>query len=293
MLGDNMTFKEFGEVFENYDLVNNNTYKVHSICNYYIIVDDVIKLTNLINYLNNQNIKYFVIGNGSNVILPSIYDGVVIKLKFNSIEYLDNKVIVGSSYMLNKLAYETINNGLSGLEWASGIPGTIGASIYGNAGAYKDEISNYVEEIEVLENNKIKIIKKSDITFSYRNTSLRKRNLIILKATLILKQGNKEESLNLVKERLERRSATQPLDYPSAGSVFRNPEGLFAGKLIEDLNLKGKMVGDAKISEKHANFIINNGNATGEDIQKLIVLIMNEVKKEYQIDLILEQEIIK
>lgn len=288
-----MTFKEFGEVFENYDLVNNNTYKVHSICNYYIIVDDVIKLTNLINYLNNQNIKYFVIGNGSNVILPSIYDGVVIKLKFNSIEYLDNKVIVGSSYMLNKLAYETINNGLSGLEWASGIPGTIGASIYGNAGAYKDEISNYVEEIEVLENNKIKIIKKSDITFSYRNTSLRKRNLIILKATLILKQGNKEESLNLVKERLERRSATQPLDYPSAGSVFRNPEGLFAGKLIEDLNLKGKMVGDAKISEKHANFIINNGNATGEDIQKLIVLIMNEVKKEYQIDLILEQEIIK
>ncbi len=288
-----MTFKEFGEVFENYDLVNNNTYKVHSICNYYIIVDDVIKLTNLINYLNNQNIKYFVIGNGSNIILPSIYDGVVIKLKFNSIEYLDNKVIVGSSYMLNKLAYETINNGLSGLEWASGIPGTIGASIYGNAGAYKDEISNYVEEIEVLENNKIKIIKKSDITFSYRNTSLRKRNLIILKATLILKQGNKEESLNLVKERLERRSATQPLDYPSAGSVFRNPEGLFAGKLIEDLNLKGKMVGDAKISEKHANFIINNGNATGEDIQKLIVLIMNEVKKEYQIDLILEQEIIK
>lgn len=288
-----MTFKEFGEVFENYDLVNNNTYKVHSICNYYIIVDDVIKLTNLINYLNNQNIKYFVIGNGSNIILPSIYDGVVIKLKFNSIEYLDNKVIVGSSYMLNKLAYETINNGLSGLEWASGIPGTIGASIYGNAGAYKDEISNYVEEIEVLENNKIKIIKKSDITFSYRNTSLRKRNLIILKATLILKQGNKEESLNLVKERLERRSATQPLDYPSAGSVFRNPEGLFAGKLIEDLNLKGKMVGDAKISEKHANFIINNGNATGEDIQKLIGLIMNEIKKEYQIDLILEQEIIK
>ncbi len=288
-----MTLEEYGTVYKNYDLINNNTYKVHSICNYFIIVDDVIKLTNLINYLNENNSKYFVIGNGSNIILPSKYDGIVIKLNFNSLEYSGEKVIVGASYMINKLAYETINNNLTGLEWASGIPGTIGASIYGNAGAYKDEISNYVDEIEVLENNKVKIIKKSDIIFSYRNTSLKKKNLIIIKATLKLSKGNKEESLELVKDRLRRRTESQPIDHPSAGSVFRNPEGLFAGKLIEDLNLKGKTIGGAQISEKHANFIINTGNATGEDIVKLIELIKKEVKKEYKIDLILEQLIIK
>ena len=287
-----MSLEEFGKVYENKDLYEYNTYRVHSICNYLIIVDNVVKLTNLILYLNNEKIKYFVIGNGSNIILPSKYEGVVIKLNFNDIEFISDKVIVGASYMLNRLAIESIDKGLSGLEWASGIPGTIGGSIYGNAGAYKDEIANYIEEIEVLENNHIKILKRNDIFFEYRSSSLQKRDLIILKATLKLNKGNKEESLALIKDRLERRINTQPLDYPSAGSVFRNPEGLFAGKLIEDLNLKGKKIGGAEVSDKHANFIINNGNATGEDIVNLIELIKLEVKKEYNIDLILEQKII-
>ncbi len=287
-----MSLEEFGKVYENKDLYEYNTYRVHSICNYLIIVDNVVKLTNLILYLNNEKIKYFVIGNGSNIILPSKYEGVVIKLNLNDIEFISDKVIVGASYMLNRLAIESIDKGLSGLEWASGIPGTIGGSIYGNAGAYKDEIANYIEEIEVLENNHIKILKRNDIFFEYRSSSLQKRDLIILKATLKLNKGNKEESLALIKDRLERRINTQPLDYPSAGSVFRNPEGLFAGKLIEDLNLKGKKIGGAEVSDKHANFIINNGNATGEDIVNLIELIKLEVKKEYNIDLILEQKII-
>lgn len=287
-----MELEKYGEVFKDYDLINNNTYKVHSICEYFIIVNDVIKLTNLISYLNSNNIKYFVIGNGSNIILPSHYDGVVIKLKFNELEIKGNKVIVGSSYMINKLAMDTINSGLTGLEWASGIPGTIGGSVVGNAGAYKDEISNYIEEIEVLENNKVKILKKSDILFEYRYTSLKRRDLIILKVVLKLKKGSKEESLAIVKDRLERRMATQPLDYPSAGSVFRNPEGDFAGRLIEEIGFKGKGIGGALVSNKHANFIVNNGGATGEDIVKLINLIHDEVLKKYKIDLFIEQQII-
>ena len=287
-----MSLEEFGKVYEKKDLYEYNTYRVHSICNYLVIVDNVVKLTNLILYLNKENIKYLIIGNGSNIILPSVYDGVVIKLSLNDIEFKGDKVIVGSSYMINKLAMECINNGLSGLEWASGIPGTIGGSIYGNAGAYKDKIANYIEEIEVLENNHIKILKKNDIFFEYRSSSLQKRDLIILKATLKLNKGDINESLALVKDRLERRIATQPLDFPSAGSVFRNPEGLFAGKLIEDLNLKGTKIGGAEISEKHANFIINVDNATGEDIVKLINHIQSKVKEEYNIDLILEQKII-
>ena len=287
-----MSIEEYGKVTKDFDLVNNNTYKVHSICNYYIEVSDVIKLTKLINYLKKENTKYLIIGNGSNIILPSQYNGIVIKPLFYDLEIDGEYLTVGSSYMINKLAMESIEHNLTGLEWASGIPGTIGASIYGNAGAYKDEISNYVEEIEVLENDKVKILKKNDIFFSYRETSLQKKDLIILKAKLKLSKGNKEESLAIVKDRLERRTASQPLNYPSAGSVFRNPEGLFAGKLIEDLGLKGKQIGGAQISEKHANFIINIGNATGEDIVNLIKLIITEVKKEYNIDLFLEQKII-
>ena len=287
-----MSLEEYGKVTEKYDLINNNTYKVHSICNYFIEVDDVVKLTKLINYLNKEGLKYLIIGNGSNIILPSTYDGIVIKLSFYDLEIDNEYVTVGSSYMINKLAMETVNHNLTGLEWASGIPGTIGASIYGNAGAYKDEISNYIEEIEVLENNKEKILKKNDIFFDYRETSLQKKNIIILKAKLKLNKGNKEESLAIIKDRLERREASQPLDFPSAGSVFRNPEGLFAGKLIEDLGLKGKSIGGAMVSEKHANFIINTGNATGEDVINLIKLIITEVKKEYNVDLVLEQKII-
>ena len=287
-----MSLEEYGKVTEKYDLINNNTYKVHSICNYFIEVDDVVKLTKLINYLNKEGLKYLIIGNGSNIILPSTYDGIVIKLSFYDLEIDNEYVTVGSSYMINKLAMETVNHNLTGLEWASGIPGTIGASIYGNAGAYKDEISNYIEEIEVLENNKVKILKKNDIFFDYRETSLQKKNIIILKAKLKLNKGNKEESLAIIKDRLERREASQPLDFPSAGSVFRNPEGLFAGKLIEDLGLKGKSIGGAMVSEKHANFIINTGNATGEDVINLIKLIITEVKKEYNVDLVLEQKII-
>lgn len=287
-----MNFANYGIVKKQYDLYNNNTYRVHSICDYFIIVNDVVKLINLIALLNNNNIKYFVIGNGSNIILPIKYNGVVIKLDFNSIEYTNNKVIVGASYLLNKISIETAKNNLTGLEWASGIPGSIGASIVGNAGAYNDSISNYVEEIEVLENNKIKIIKKNDIFFEYRSSSLKKRRLIVLKVVLLLKQGKSQESLAIIQDRALRRKNSQPLQFPNAGSVFRNPEGKYAGKLIEDLNLKGKSINGAEISSKHANFIINKGNATGEDIKELIKLIKSSVYKHYHINLTLEQEII-
>ena len=287
-----MFLDEFGKVYKDKDLYEYNTYKVHSIANYLIEVDNVVKLTKLIAFLNEKGYKYFVIGNGSNIILPSKYDGIVIKLSFYDIKYEKDIITVGASYMLNKLAMESVNNGFTGLEWACGIPGTVGGSLYGNAGAYLDEIANYVEEAEVLENNRIKILKKNDIFFEYRSSSLQKRDLIILSVKLKLKKGSKEESLSLVNDRYQRRIASQPLNYPSAGSVFRNPEGMYAGKIIEDLGLKGKTIGGAMISDKHANFIVNTGNATGEDIYALIRFIKDKVKEEAGIDLILEQKIV-
>lgn len=147
--------------------------------------------------------------------------------------------------------------------------------------------------IKVLTPNlEIKELKKEEIEHSYRSTNIKKQQLIVLEGTFLLKPGNKEESLELINDRSKRRASSQPLDKPSAGSVFRNPPGDYAGRLIEEAGLKGKIIGGAMISPKHANFIVNIGNATSNDVKSLIKLIKVEVKKKFNIDLILEQEII-
>jgi len=240
--------------------------------------------------LKKENIKYFVIGGGSNIILPSTYDGVVIKLDFSELIINENSIEVEAGYYLNKLANETINLGLQGLEWATGIPGQIGGSIVSNAGAYKHEIMDYVLLVEVLVDDEIKILTKNDIKYGYRETNLKDK--IVLKAALKLNQGNKDELINLVRENTNKRVSTQPLDYPNCGSIFRNPEGNAAGKLIEDAGLKGYQIGGAEVSNKHANFIINKDNATSEDIKNLISYVQNKVLEVYGIDLVVEPKII-
>jgi len=193
-----------------------------------------------------------------------------------------------------KLALKTANLGLSGLEFASGIPGTIGGALYMNAGAYNSSMSDIILETQVLDENlNIITLTNQQLNFGYRYSILKQKDYICLNAKMKLKKRNKEEILNIIKTRKEKRLQSQPLEFPSAGSVFRNPEGMYAGKLIEDLGLKGENIGDAYISEKHANFIINKGNASGEDIDKLITLIKKQVKEEYDIELINEQEIIE
>ncbi len=284
--------KKYGELYNNFNLKNNNTYKIESIAKYYIIVNDVIKLKELIKYLDAIKEKYFIIGNGSNIILPSFYDGVVIKLNFNNLIIEENNVEVGSSYMINKLSLDTVNNNLKGLEWAAGIPGTIGASIIGNSSCYEGSLMPLIKKLDVLINNEIKIITTDDFNYSYRHTTLKDDKVIILKAYLELEEGNKEELLEIIKDRTKKRIDAQPLEYPSAGSVFRNPVGYFAGKLIEDEGLKGYSIGGAMVSEKHANFIINKDNATSEDIIKLITEIQDIILEKHEIYLILEQEII-
>ncbi len=286
------------EVLENISLENYNTYKIKTSAKYMAFPKNKEELIELLKYIKDNNIKYFLLGNGSNVILPdNKYDGVIINFKkMCNYKFLDNeKVFVEAGVMLNKIAMETINNNLKGLEWATGIPGTIGASILGNAGAYLHEICEYLQSIEVLDKDlNIKTLNKEDIKFEYRNSSLKEnRDYIILSAILQLDNGVKEESMKLVQDRLQRRLASQPLDYPSAGSVFRNPsKEMPAGKLIEEANLKGKKQGGAMISEKHANFIINESNATSSDIKELICLIKDKIKENNNIDLICEQEII-
>lgn len=290
--------EELGKVckfLENENLKNYNTYKLECTCSYIAFPSTIEELTNLLNILRKYKIKWFILGNGSNVILPSYYNGVIIKLSnFNKCKIDGNNINVESGYMLNKLANELSSKGYTGMEWATGIPGTVGGSICGNAGAYKSSMSNIIKDVTLLDNSEVITLNNKELEFNYRDSLLKHRkDLIVLSCNIKLEKGNLEEIKKTIEERTLKRIETQPLDYPSCGSVFRNPEGLSTGKLIDDLGLKGYQIGGAKISEKHANFIINNNNATSEDIIKLIELIKDKIKKNYDIDLVLEQEIIK
>lgn len=286
----------------NYEYMNEaslkryNTYRIDIKCKYLVFPKTKEQFIELLKELSTAKEKYLVLGNGSNIILnTTYYDGVVILLnKLNKMIIDDLTVEVEAGYSLQKLALETSSLGLEGLEFATGIPGMVGASIAMNAGAYKSDIASVVETVTVVNpNNEIVTMHHDDLNFSYR-TSFFKENkgYYIISATLKLKQGNKEEILEKISKRRVKRIETQPLDMPSAGSVFRNPEGMYAGELIEKIGLKGYNLNGAMVSEKHANFIVNKGNASGKDIVKLIQKIKEEVKKEFNVDLILEQIIV-
>ena len=284
------------EYYEEASLKRYNTYRVDAKCKYLIIPKDKYELIELLKYLKEQKQDYIILGNGSNIILAKdYYDKPIILLhKLKNITINDDIVEVGAGYSLQKLAIDVSTKGLSGLEFACGIPGLIGASIAMNAGAYKSSMQDVVETVEVI-NKKLELVSmsKNDLEFEYRNSIFKKnKNYIIVGATLKLSHGDKEEILETISRRRVKRLETQPLDMPSAGSVFRNPEGYFAGKLIEDCNLKGYNVNGAEVSQKHANFIINKGTATGKDIIKIIDVIKEKIKTEYNIDLIIEQIII-
>ena len=286
-----------GKVIENALIKDYTTYKVGGKCICIVIPEDEICLIKLLVYLKDNKIKHMILGNGSNVIFnDSGYNGVIIKLNnFNNLKIIGNKIVVGAGYILSKLALRVSRLGLTGMEFATGIPGTVGGAIYMNAGAYKTDMGYIVSSVKVLTPDyKIKILKNKDLDFHYRTSFLQKnKNYICLEATLSLIKGNPEEIIELIEERKKRRVESQPLEYPNAGSVFRNPDGDFAGRLIEELGYKGKQIGGAKVSEKHANFIINNGNAKGEDIKKLIKEIKKGVKDKYNIDLKVEQEFVE
>ena len=281
---------------ENESLKLHTTYKVGGIAKYFITPKDFDELIKLLKYLKENNIKYMVLGNGSNTIFSSkTFDGVIINLSnLNKMEIKDDRIFVESGYQLIKLSMDAMNNCLSGLEFASGIPANVGGAIFMNAGAYKSDMSALIEEVTFLDENfELKTLKNKDLKFSYRHSLFQENDYVIISTILKLNPGNKDEIKELMDKRKQRRIDSQPLEYPSAGSVFRNPaEDIFAGKLIEDLGLKGYSIGDAKISEKHANFIINTGNATGEDIKSLIELVKNKVKEKYNIDLIVEQRFV-
>lgn len=285
-----------GKVLINEKTSNYTTYKVggkvRAIC-YPKGEEELVKLVSL---LKERGIKYFVLGNGSNVLFSDkIYDGIIIKLdNFNKIKVEDNIITVGAGYPLVKLSNDAMRNSLIGLEFANGIPGTVGGAVFMNAGAYGEDMSKIVESARILTSDgKIKEFTNKQMKFSYRTSLLQEHlDYVCIGAKLKLEKGKREEIEEIMAKRREQRRATQPLNYPSAGSVFRNPDGMYAGKLIDDMGLKGFTVGKAKVSEKHANFIINTGNAKAADIKRIIDLIKQKALIKYGIRLRVEQRLI-
>jgi len=284
----------FGDVLENASLLNYNTYGINTSCDYLVKPNNIENLNKLIEYLKIEKIKYYLLGGGSNVILPDTkFHGVIISLELlNRVEICENKVVAECGVPLGKLVLDTINDSLSGLHYLALIPGTLGGALYGNAGVKDHTIYDNLISIEVLRDNKLIELKKEDIKVSYRYTSFKECNDILVRATFELEDGSLDDMKEVVKEQRIKRKNSQPLEYKNAGSVFKNPEGDYAGRLIEAVGLKGFSVGDAEVSIKHANFIVNKGNATGDDIRKLIAIIKEKVLNEFNIGLELEQIII-
>lgn len=287
---------DIGEYKTDISLTKLTTYKCGGILKLLVFPSSIDMLVILLKKIKLLNLKYKILGKGSNVVFSNkVYDGVIIKLdKLNKFQINDNVVIAQSGCGLIELAIKVSNLGLTGMEFATAIPGSLGGAIFMNAGAYKSDMGYIVEEVIILDDDyNLKTLSNKDMNFHYRTSYLKENpNFICLEVKLKLLKGNVDFIKQVIKDRLERRRQTQPLDYPSAGSVFRNHNEIPAGKLIEECGLKNVNIGGAVVSTKHANFILNNNKATGEDIKKLIELVQKKVYDEYKVNLILEQELV-
>ena len=288
--------KNIGDIKVNPSLSRYTTYKVGGLASLIVYPKNIDCLVSLMEIIKEHDIKYFILGNGSNVLFSDdLYEGIIIKLdKFDNIEFQDNIVKVGAGYSLIKLSLECAKKGLSGLEFASGIPGTVGGAVFMNAGAYESNMKSVVKDVTVLTPDlKVITFTNREMKFKYRESFLQhNKGYICLGATLKLINGERSVIEEIIKQRKLARKRTQPLEYPSAGSVFRNPEGMYSGKLIEDLNLKGYTVGGAMISTKHANFIINFNSAKASDIKEIIDYVKEKVYDKYNLNLRVEQRLI-
>ena len=286
-----------GKVESEVSLDKYTTYRVGGIAAAMVYPKNIECLKKVLQLLKENQIAFKVVGFGSNLLFSSKrYDGIIIRLdEFNDLEFLtSNKLRVGAGYSLVRLSMQVAKKGLAGLEFASGIPGTVGGAVFMNAGAYKSDMGYVVQDATVLTPD-LRVIKleNKEMNFHYRTSFLKENpKYICLEATLYLEKGNEKEIMELINDRKKRRVESQPLSYPSAGSVFRNPTGTSAWKLVEAAGFKGKKIGGALVSPIHANFIVNDGNASAKDVKELITEIKKEVKEKYDIDLKEEQEFV-
>lgn len=274
-------------VYENEPMSKHTSFKTGGFADFFVNVDSIEKLIELINYIKQQNISYFVIGNGTNVLVADKgFKGIIIKLKFNKLEIEKQNefaiITIDSSYPLAKLRKIAIKNELDNLEFLVGIPGTIGGAVKMNAGAYGGEIKDLIVETKVMdENGNIIILTNEEQEFRYRGSIFFEKKYIILETKLKVGYKNSEEIEKKIDELFEKRKEKQPLEYPNAGSTFKRGDGYITAQLIDECGLKGFSVGGAQVSEKHAGFIINKNKATSKDILDLIEIVKQKVYEKF------------
>ena len=251
------------------------------------------EISHIINTARAKDVPYYIVGNGSNLLVSDKgIKGIVIKIADNltDVKIEGNRVTASAGILLSKLAHTISEQELTGFEFASGIPGTLGGAICMNAGAYDGEMKNCVTAVKVLaEDGKIYKYTNEEMDFGYRKSRVQKDNLIVLEVEMEFEKGSKDEILSYTKNLNQRRSDRQPLHLPNAGSTFKRPVGHFAGKLIDDAGLRGVRVGGAQVSEKHCGFVVNAGEATAKDVMELMSVVKKVVKDKY--DVLLEPEV--
>lgn len=291
--------KELIGVKKNVSLAQYTSFKIGGKAKYFFKAETKEDLLKAVAAANKFKLPFFILGGGNNLLVSDKgYRGLVINLQFLTFDFqkISNskslKILAGAGLPLSKIVNLSAEKSLTGLEWVAGIPGTIGGAIYGNAGAFGKSMKDIIKKVNVLdvEKSKIKTLKNKNCKFNYRESVFKKnKNLIIISAEFRLKKEAKKEIKKRIKEFLNYKKETQPLNFPSAGSIFKNPKGFSAGQLIEKCGLKGKKIGKAKFSEKHANFIVNLGKAKAKDVINLINLAKKSVKNKFKI--ILQEEI--
>lgn len=279
-------------------LKNHTTFKIGGACKIAVFLNCEGCAVDIINYCRNNKIKFAVIGNGSNVIAEDKgFDGAVLILgnDFSNINFIRDEVVeCEAGLLLSRLCAVMMHEGLSGLEFAYGIPGTVGGALYMNAGAYGGEIADIVTSADYIDSDgMVKTIMKENMDLSYRHSAFMDSGRIIIRVRLKLHKGEIPEIEQKMEQLITRRREKQPLNFPSAGSAFKRPDGAYASALIEQCGLKGLSVGDAQVSEKHSGFVINKGNATCEDIINLVNKVKEKVRSDTGYELELEPEILK
>lgn len=283
---------QIGTILVEEPMSNHTTWKIGGPADLFIEPTDKYKLAHSLRVIKKYQVPWLVVGKGSNLLIRDQgIRGVVIKLSegFSYISFQGHEVTVGAGYSFIRLAVMAGKEGLTGLEFAGGIPGTVGGAIYMNAGAHGSDVSRILKDAEVLlENGDLVRYKPEELEFAYRTSLFQTRKAIVTEATFQLAHGDRKEIAKQMATHKDRRRLTQPLTMPCAGSVFRNPPGDHAGRLIESAGLKGLKVGGAQVSEKHANFIVNCGNATAQDVLTLIEQVKQTIQERFHVTLVPE-----
>lgn len=277
------------KVLEQEPMARHTTFRIGGPADYFVELGSIEQIRAAIQVCREENLPWFVLGRGSNLLVSDKgYRGVILSIykDFQKTEIQGEAVTVQAGVLLTTLSGKVLDASLTGLEFASGIPGTIGGAVVMNAGAYGGEMKDIVRKVTVLDQDgEVRTLTCGEMQFGYRTSLAKKKGYIVLGAELTLKQGEKDKIRGEMQALKAKRIEKQPLEFPSAGSTFKRPEGYFAGKLIMDAGLRGAAVGGAQVSEKHCGFVVNTGNATAADVRELMRQVQGKVQEQFGVHL--------